>query len=433
MLPEHVEPPIRRVARVLLTLSFLTTAWNAVSVGGLQPSDVLMLLAVLALILLRIRVPRPLRIPPGMLIGASLIGAAGLLSAIFPPSPLYVADRYAPPDFTSGALVARANLPQLGKFEIALLVIPMAVALFHPSIRELKRFANAWAISALCSASIAITDALGITNVNRGILGYIDTSGRQAGLSAQENHLAMALVLVAPVVISWVAHPAIRVRVLGLVGVVITFFGMLESGSRAGFVVLLLCVALASALTPKLRRMVPIALLAAPLVLVALLADSGSLLTTIATESRLASGLGAQSDIGRSLLQQQALLDIQSSPFFGIGFDHLTDAHEVHLQLLAAGGVLTLAGYAFYWLTVARIGIWARKFETHLAPLLLSSVLSFVVLNFFENQVSDRYLYVPCALLVGIRLCLGARADAARKSALEPPSVVPKRRREVSI
>jgi hypothetical protein len=126
---------------------------------------------------------------------------------------------------------------------------------------------------------------------------------------------------------------------------------------------------------------------------------------------RLAGGLsGAESDVVRSLAQRQALLDIQQSPIYGIGFDHLTEATEVHLQLLASGGVIALAGYLIYWATALRAGFTARYVDPELASALTASALSFLVLNFIENQVADAYLYVPVAILTG----LAVRREAAR-------------------
>jgi hypothetical protein len=124
-----------------------------------------------------------------------------------------------------------------------------------------------------------------------------------------------------------------------------------------------------------------------------------SLFAAIAAESRLAGGFGAESDYARSLLQQQGLLDFQLSPIYGIGFQYLDSAHEVHLQLLAAGGLIALLGYVVYWWSAARMGFKATKVDQLLAPLLCASIISFLVINFVENQVADLYLYVPVALL----------------------------------
>lgn len=112
--------------------------------------------------------------------------------------------------------------------------------------------------------------------------------------------------------------------------------------------------------------------------------------------------LGAASNAVHGLYLQQGLLDIQQSPIYGIGFDHLTEATEVHLQLLAAGGLLGLVGYLVYWFTVVRAGVAARHVDPALATALLVSVLTFLVLNFVENQVADTYLYIPAALLVSL-------------------------------
>ena len=156
-------------------------------------------------------------------------------------------------------------------------------------------------------------------------------------------------------------------------------------------------------LTPRLR--LPVAIFGIPLVLlagcVAILAFP-SALSTIATDIRFAGDVSAASNVGHVLGLQQGLLDVQQSPLYGIGFDHLTEATEVHLQLLAAGGVLALVGYLMYWFTVIRAGFVSRHVDVALGSALVASVLTFLALNFVENQVANTYQYVAAALVVGL-------------------------------
>ena len=239
---------LRRLTLAFLTLSFVTISWNGVYIGGFQPGDLILAPTTAAAVVYLCQARQGFRIPKGLFAGAALIGLAGVLSALFPPAQQYLNSRYSAP--TLGIVATSGDLTQLFKFEIALVVIVVIVGLLHPTTEEMQRLANAWAISALLSASVAITDAAHVTHISQSILGYVDTSGRQSGLSAQENHLALALLLAAPVIVGSLARPSIRAKTVGACALAVLTDGMLLSGSRGGFVVLVFGLGLASLLAP---------------------------------------------------------------------------------------------------------------------------------------------------------------------------------------
>jgi hypothetical protein len=398
---------LRRLGLVLLTLSFTSISWNAVRVGGFEPGQILLALAVAVLSLDALQTRRsPFHVPFGMVMGAGLILLAGLLSAILPVSGAYINSRFVlstPGVLFGNATLGGDNLTQLGKFEIALIGVILAVLLLSPTIAEARRLAGAWSISALVNAAVAASDASGHTSISAHLLGYIDISGRQAGLTEQANHLAVAMSIVVPVVLFWLLHGRSPIKVAAVLALGLIAYGSLLAGSRGGFVGVLLGAVLFVLLTARVRLGalwfgIPLLLVAAYVAVIAF----PSVLSTVAADVRLIGDSGSLSDIGRSLVAQQALLDLQQSPLWGIGFDHLSEAHEVHLQLLAAGGFMALVGYIAYWATVLRRAYVARLVDPALGSALLASVLTFLALNFVENQVADTYLYVPAALLVSL-------------------------------
>ena len=95
-------------------------------------------------------------------------------------------------------------------------------------------------------------------------------------------------------------------------------------------------------------------------------------------------------------------------------FNTSDSAHEVHLQLLAAGGLIGLLGYVVYWVSACKLGFRAAKVDQLLAPLLCASIICFLVINFVENQVADLYLYVPVALLSATPRIATVRASRRR-------------------
>jgi hypothetical protein len=403
---------LRRLGSLLLTLSFLTISWNAVRIEGFEPGQILLAVAVAILGLDALGARRTIDIPTAMLVGALLIASAGLLCAVFPVSPSYIGSRFNPISPTT--IISGGNLAQLAKFEVALIGVILAVLLLRPTITEARRLTGAWAISALISAAVAASDASGHTNISARLLGFIDSSGRQAGLTEQANHLAVSMAIVVPVLLYWILHGRARTKIVGALALGLVTYGSLLAGSRGGFAGMLFAVAFFVLLTPRLR--LPALLFGIPLLAfaacVAVLAFP-SVVTTVATDIRLAGNLGAVSDVAHLFSLQQGLLDVQQSPIYGIGFQVINGATEVHLQLLAAGGVLALVGYLVYWFTVLRAWFAARHIDEALATALVTSILTFLFLNFVESQVADTYLYVPAAILVS--LAAAAPREVVRK------------------
>lgn len=406
----------RLAGAAFLVLGLVAVSWNAVRVGPLEPGDALLLAAAFALALDALRRRRAPWMPALMLGGAALIAASGLLTALAPPSASYLGARTLFPNpyvvYGLHSLTSDGNLVSLGKFLVALVLLPMMVQVLEPSSREVRVLAGAWAISALVSAGVAVLDATGHTHISASLLGYVPGGGRQAGLSIQPNHLAVALILATPVVLSWLRSTSRAVRFVSVPALLVLAAGVLLTSSRGGFVGLLIAAGLTIVLVPELRPSPRVLAVVLPLGCMALLGLGASLLPELATQSRLAGGLADLSNAQRAILQAQAIADFSVSPIHGIGFDHVDEAHQVFLQLLAAGGVIGLLGYATYWIGVLRTALLARRVDPNIASALLVSSLCFLALNLVENQVTDRYLYVPAALIVGLA-ALRRRAEVS--------------------
>ncbi len=402
-------------------LSFLAIGWNAVRIDGVQPGQGLLAAAVAVLALDALGLRRIGRLPRGMPFGAALIGLAGLLTAIFPPSLAYIAGRFDVSNLGAAygqVAVVGGNLTQLAKFEAALLGIVIAVLLVRPSVAEVRQLASAWAVSVLVSAIAAASDASGRTVSARTCSASSISSADSGAQVAQSNHLAVALALAMPVVLFWIVHGKRIAKIFGVAAFGLVAFGSYLAGSRGGFVGVLVAVALFALMTSRIR--LKAMLIGTPFLVAVVcmaLVASPALFATIATDLRLAGNLGSASNAIHALALQQGILDVQQNPIFGIGFDHLTGATKVHLQLLAAGGIIALGGYLIYWLSVFRASLRARVVSPALGSVLLASMLTFLMLNFVENQVAT-LIYVPAALLVGL-----AALQQMEAPAREPASV----------
>lgn len=303
--------------------------------------------------------------------------------------------------FGTGQAVNGGNFTELAKFEVALVAVPLAVAFLRPSASEAKALASAWAISAILNAAAAVGDASGHTSISATLLGYTGLSGRQAGLTEQANNLGAALALTTPVVLYWLSSHKALIKAAGVLTLALFAYSSLLVGSRGDFLALCLAAGLYVLLIGRLQRAVLLLLLLTSTAAVVLIAFPW-VLSIIATDIRLAGQLGAASDAAHATALQQGLSDFQQSPIYGIGFDHLIGASEVHLQLLAAGGITALCGYLVYWATVLKQGYIARQIAPRLASALFATAITFMFLNLVENEVADRYLYIPAAIAVSL-------------------------------
>ena len=427
---------LRAVALSLLGCGFIAVTWNAVRVGPLEPADAFLLAACAVLFVDSLRRRNGPWMPLILVAGAALIVLSGIFTALNPPSLAYLGARtvFDNPDLNNPYIIdglhaasSSGNLTELAKFLVALIVLPVAVQILRPSAAEARGLAAAWAISALISGAIAVSDAAGVTHVSAALLGYVPGDGRQAGLSVQPNHLAMALVLATPVVLSWLRAKAWPVRVVALPAILVLCLGELFTGSRGGLIGVLLAAVLTFALVPGLRPSPRALVVMVPAFCLVLLVAGLTVLSGAGTVSRLGAISGDLSDAQRSLAQAQAIMDIGVSPLHGIGFDHIAEAHQELLQLLAAGGVIGLVGYVVYWIGAIRTGFIARRGDPNLASVLLVAMVCFLVVSLVENQVTDRYLYVPVALAVALAAPVRAQERARRKAlkAIAEPESLP--------
>jgi O-antigen ligase len=179
------------------------------------------------------------------------------------------------------------------------------------------------------------------------------------------------------------------------------------SGSRAGAVTALFAVLVTVLLVPRLRRSLPAVV---PIVgmLGILVLFFSNLSPQVAQKVRLSGSAAtvAASDRQRSFAATLALKDVQARPLEGVGFAVIDDAHDIYLQLLAAGGIIMFASFLFYVAGAARIAVRLAAGPEHDLPLALGCSLMVWLLNgFVGNQVTDRYIFVPVGLLLALSLC----------------------------
>lgn len=399
----------------LLGAAFATASWNAVFFHGLQVTDWLLAVAGALLLLDALGRRSPIRgLPAGMTIGAVLLAGAGCWSVLVPTSLNYLNTRVV--EVSPYAVYGRgrgesSDGSSLIKFEIALFVLPLLLCVAAATPRQVRRLLDVTLLGTTANALVAISDKVAHTGISTHLLGFHDITGRQSGLTQQPNHLGIAIVLAVPLAVAWMTQ---RKR-SGIVIVAILLAGLYLTGSRGGLVAGAGAVPI-TMLAIRRTRSAGFWLSASGLVVI------GAFANTLLSHTRFRSATGRASDLSRSQLRNQAWRDWLHSPWHGIGFSKLTEAHEVHLQLLAAGGVVALLGFAVYMTSVMRRAVAAARVEPIYGRALLVALFAWLALMFVENQLTVLYLYVPIAAVIALTPT-GVR-DVLRESGTGPKKKV---------
>ncbi|MHC1560539.1 O-antigen ligase family protein [Actinomycetospora sp. C-140] len=405
------------LAVAMLLGAVATAPWNALTAGGLKPAPVLLALSLLILGSRALLLRRPVVLSVWVWVLAAAITLVALITLISPPSPAYLSARYVPPELV---VAPEAGWPGLGAafaWLVAVVALPLAVCLAVPLRPHLPgRLANAWALGAAASALVGITDNGGVTHISLALRGLVDVGGREAGLTVQPTHLAVATALALPVVVWRLAGARTLGPVAGwgLVGLVM-LGGLVVSESRGGLVAAVAAVIVTLAVGQRSRPwLAPLAVLAGGAAVIAAVSVP-DLVGGAAERLRLA---GADSAVAsnevRAQLGTQAWEDFVHAPLQGVGLEVALQGHNIWLQLLAAGGALLFLGFLVTFVGVA-VDVAALRHRHGGLPLVLGiCTATWLAVGVVENHLADLYLYVPFALIAGLKAVeVGAPAATA--------------------
>jgi hypothetical protein len=396
--PASLRAPLDQVALGLLTLSMLTMTWNGVRLGGsLAFSDVFLLLATAAATpaLFDRRLMRQFMLPAWITIPALVISLIGLISMIF------LAD----------SLVSLAGLLRL---IAAMVLVPAVMGAIGGEQRALPWLVDMWILSAMINSAVAIGDY----GLHLGIgerITHVISAGRSTGLTSHSNHLGVAMCMTAPLVLGRMVVAKTRVlRVAFFLALAVVGLSVLSTGSRGALVAYVFGVLIATAmLPPQIRRQtfkwVFIAGIAG--VLMAGFAFRGQALNSV---KRLAGGEGDQtvqtqvaaSDSQRKDLRAESLHQFESSPVVGTGLVNARDAHLIYLQLMASIGLAGLTAFLVFLggsVATSRKVFRDPNLDIEASAIVAAagaSVVVWALLGLVENQLADRYLYVPSGMII---------------------------------
>ena len=104
----------------------------------------------------------------------------------------------------------------------------------------------------------------------------------------------------------------------------------------------------------------------------------------------------------------------------------IADAHDIYLELLAAGGVLALVSFLTFCGGIAAAA-WrgVRSTQSDAAIALSVAFIVWLINGVFDNQVADKYLYVVPGLLLAVSRVAAAHAAESRSDEPAPAPALP--------
>lgn len=395
-LPAAEAAPLDRVALLLMSGSMLFMTMNGVRVGGsLAASDVFLILAAAAAVpsLFYRDLRRPFMLPAWLTLPAGALILVGLISMIF----------------LSDSLVSLAGLLRL---VAALLLVPFVVGMIGGTQRTIVWLVDLWIISAMINSAVAIGDyALGL-GIGESIT-HVISAGRSTGLTTHSNHLGVAMCMTTPLILGRMVVAKTRLQqVFFFAALCVAGLAVLSTGSRGALVAFGVAALLGTVMLPhEMKRNTWRTLLMAGMIGV-LLAGVAFRGQALASFERISGGSAtvrsdvAESDRQRQNARDQGIHQFTISPIIGTGLVHARDAHLIYLQLAASSGLIGLL--AFVGFLAGSIGASRRRMRSPDLPLEVRavvaaagcSVLVWAILGLVENQIADRYLYVPSGLVV---------------------------------
>lgn len=307
----------------------------------------------------------------------------------------------------------------------ALYVVPLAIIAAAAIERRVVEWVMAAYVSGVVvSGAVALTDMLGLTRIASTLNRHRESANpldyrwgeRQAGLSDHPNMLGMVCVISLPFVIYFMSQR--RWTWFSGVALIAVSAGILATGSRGAQAIYLPTVVIALLCLPQKRTAARTLLVCVAVMIVAGVVLLSTVLATYRRWFLRFTGGGQPFEAQRSNenrvgLLQQAWNDFQRYPLFGAGIRHIGEAHNIYLQLLAAGGVVLTTGLLVYFFCLLR-DCWRLSREgTTFARFLTVSIGAWLVLGLLQNQIVDREMYFT----VGCVAALVATANAGVRKA----------------
>ncbi len=324
----------------------------------------------------------------------------------------------------AGAAISRAMLGWGGAAQLVpavfLIVSMVGVTVLALWLLTRRRHVTAalsfLVLSALVNATVGIFAQLGFIDFSSRLMRW-PIAGQQNGLTGHPNHLG--LVCMIGLAGLWglrrwaVAGRAPFDGARGLAVAAVLVGGVLVSGSRAALIaVFALWLWLVGLDYVSRRRLLVFGVVTAMALGAVLLFRPLSENVThrdrtfsVLAERALVPEVTQGSNEARVENVRLASREFATAPFFGVGFASARLAHNIYLQLLHAGGVIALMGFATYIINVVVRGLLLVRGRPDLRELALGvtgATAVWLATGLVQNHLYDRYLYVAPALVVAL-------------------------------
>lgn len=385
-----------QAAVALLAGSMFAMTWNGVRIAGVFAiSDLLLMGATVCAIpsLIRTREHRRMLPPAWVLIPAGIFVVTGLVSLLF------LGD-------VPGSLIGLLRLV------IAMTLVPFAFGVIGGQLKAVVLLVDLWILSALVNSFVAISDYILGTTIGLGIT-HVESLGRSTGLTTHSNHLAYVVVLTLPLAIGRLSTARTKPMQLFFAAACgALLMAVMASGSRGGLVGVALAIGVTPLLMPRELRKRAMTMIGLVIVVAVLIGSFSFRDQALVGFERLTGGSSStqsavsESDQIRAGVRKEAIANFTRNPITGSGLAHSRDAHNIYLQLLASTGVVgTLAfiSYLFGYFLLSRKTVKQRGRSIEIRTIAATagvSAITWGILGLVENQIADRYLFVPCGFVV---------------------------------
>jgi hypothetical protein len=112
-------------------------------------------------------------------------------------------------------------------------------------------------------------------------------------------------------------------------------------------------------------------------------------------------------------------------PLTGVGFNRIFDSHSAVVQFFQAGGILALASFAFWGFCFGRLGTRLSRDPRvpepsgQLAAAMVAGLMGWLITGILNPQISERFFYLPCGVLLGLGMALARLKLASEPAAGE--------------
>jgi hypothetical protein len=389
-----------------------TSPWTAVRIAGINVADFLLVAATLSALLVAVREGRRLPIflwaalPPFALLVIAVVNSVVRDHSLW--------SQRMTDDWVVGSAAGAGYggaVPLILRMALAITAVAAIVAGAAETSGDgrmlVERIIRFWAIGAAVSAVYGVISFTLFDNRSplsgTPFLYHVIAETRAAGLATHPNSFGQSIAVALPVLIYMIGVRRGLGRFATIALVVVSFYGIVLSGSRADIAlgsVLAAATVLCLVLTGrKLRPWVPLAL-AVSLPLGMLIAPA------MARYLRFGSRSAELSTSERTASLETGLTLFDTNPLLGAGVGSWGD-EMVPLIVLTSGGVLF---FVIFYGSLARplyrrSGLPGTSF-TRILTISALGVLAFGLLN---NAIVERYLYWPFAALFALSLLNDSR------------------------